>query len=39
MLVASQGLLAHSQELFEKALMVIKDDLVPLVREMSDRRR
>jgi hypothetical protein len=39
MLLASQTLLTRNQELFGEALKVIKDDLVPLVRELADRRR
>jgi hypothetical protein len=39
MLVASQALTARSQDLFEEALKVIKDDLVPLLREMPSRHR
>jgi hypothetical protein len=37
-LEAAQLMLVKQQDLFEQALKVIRDDLVPLVREMAKRQ-
>ena len=35
----SQAVNARQQDLFEEALKVIRDDLVPLVKQMGERQR